>query len=293
MFKRKEVNSRSPVISEEWMREDIHPLRLLGMLIRSVSEDLKMNPSVYYSEKTNSVRLLYMNASIELQGFFIQFGEYLGRISKYCTIRICGAVNQEEDGEVLVEENASGYKMKKVGVSGRDFDILFYPYIKVEFEDEEHCRFLMDMALHLDYRNGFAVVSKKWDEFLAKEGVPGIKDLFFYRYLPIDCPRKQFYYRMLHSLSIHQICYLWMRFLMDGAVCEEFDRFVELLQKDEMYGLYKWRMGLKLAMEQLEIKVILKDRDFEVFSKDGQRMNFDYENGSSAERLLLKILFPV
>lgn len=291
MFKRKEVDTKNPLVSEEWMREDIHPLRLLGMLIRSMSEDLKMHPSVYYSEKTNSVRMLFMNTSIATHGFFIQFGEYLGRISKYCTIRVCGAIDQVEDGELLAEETASGYHMKKVDVSGRDFDVLFHPYIKVEFKDAEHCRFLVDMAMHLDYRNGFAVVSKRWDGFLAREGIPGTRDGYFYRYLPIDCPRVKFYDRMLHSLTVPQVCYLWIRFLKEGTVSEEFNKFMELIDKDEMYGLYKWRMGLKMAIEQLEIRAVSKEGHFEMWDKEENQLEFDYTGGTSAEKLLQIILF--
>ena len=96
----------------------------------------------------------------------------------------------------------------------------------------------------------------------------------------------------LRSLSLVQKAELWQEFLQDGAPALEFEWLWEAYRKKET-GLLEWELTLEAVIEKLGIEVKNEERKFQVTDAGGHPIRFDYTRGRAAEKIFLKILFPV
>ena len=60
-----------------------------------------------------------------------------------------------------------------------------------------------------------------------------------------------------------------------------------------MYSLFEWELALRLALSDMDISIKYDDNNFKVIDKNNKRLYFDYSSENNAEKLFLKILFPV
>ena len=65
------------------------------------------------------------------------------------------------------------------------------------------------------------------------------------------------------------------------------------LQEKEEISLFQWELALRLALSEKGITISYDNEDFRVTDANGLRLRFDYRTGSAAEKVFLKILFPV
>lgn len=73
----------------------------------------------------------------------------------------------------------------------------------------------------------------------------------------------------------------------------EFETVWERWTAGDYASLFTWELSLRMALSEADWSVYNGPGDFRVIDAEGQRVRFDYQNGSAAEKLFLKILFPV
>lgn len=96
----------------------------------------------------------------------------------------------------------------------------------------------------------------------------------------------------LDVLSVEQKKTLWLLFLEDGVSAVEFADLLEPAERGEV-PLFTWELALRLALDTAGIRVAYEPAGFQVAGPGGTRLRFDYLTGAPAEKLFLKILFPV
>ena len=177
----------------------------------------------------------------------------------------------------------------KRSTSGRDFDEISNICLRFYIEDEGERDELCSCLANLDYRQDYLAVSRT---LLAKKLFVGIAEDYpdtYYRYLPMSGGDMEFW----NALSMNQKNMLWILFLEYKVSAVEFEYVVNGLKDGSMVYLFTWELALRMALDELGISVESQEEDFKVLDKDGKRLRMDYGRGSEAEKLFLKILFPV
>ena len=93
----------------------------------------------------------------------------------------------------------------------------------------------------------------------------------------------------LEALSARQKEALWRGFLQDGTQPMEFQGLWDAYREGAVDSLLEW----ELTLEALGFAVVNGAGRFTVTGPDGSARSFDLIRGGPAEKLFLKILFPL
>ena len=97
----------------------------------------------------------------------------------------------------------------------------------------------------------------------------------------------------LEALSARQKEALWRGFLQDGTQPMEFQWLWDAYREGAVDSLLEWELTLQLTLEALGFAVVNGAGRFTVTGPDGSARSFDLIRGGPAEKLFLKILFPL
>lgn len=97
----------------------------------------------------------------------------------------------------------------------------------------------------------------------------------------------------LEALSARQKEALWRGFLQDGTQPMEFQWLWDAYREGAVDSLLEWELTLQLTLEALGFAVVNRAGRFTVTGPDGSARSFDLIRGGPAEKLFLKILFPL
>ena len=112
-----------------------------------------------------------------------------------------------------------------------------------------------------------------------------------YRFIPI--PEEGDIISSILDLSVAQQKELWLVFLADRISPLEFFYVLQAVDKGQVPSFFTWELSLRLAIDEEGIRILYDDNGFTVKDRNGQRIIYDYTAGSAAEKLLLKIIFPI
>lgn len=173
--------------------------------------------------------------------------------------------------------------------SGREFERLQGLAMRMEWPDRESAAWMRALAVRLPARAVCCAACGRDRELLHPGGllVPTPGSLFTYlAWEPVSTPD------LLACLTAEHKTALWRRFLEDDRQPLEFDWLW-----DAYYGapldLLEWTLTLHGAMEELGFRVERTPCSFRVTDQEGRERRFDFSRGGPAERVFLKLLFPL
>ena len=97
----------------------------------------------------------------------------------------------------------------------------------------------------------------------------------------------------LLSLNFVQKISLWTAFLKEGFEPVEFEWMADEISEDSISDRLEWKLSLRETMDQLHFHVVNQENSFALFDGMGKRLYFGADCRQSAERALIKILFPL
>ena len=86
---------------------------------------------------------------------------------------------------------------------------------------------------------------------------------------------------------------LWTAFLKEGFEPVEFEWLADEISKNSISDRMEWELSLRETMDQLHFHVVNQENSFALFDGLGKRLYFGADCRQSAERALIKILFPL
>lgn len=86
---------------------------------------------------------------------------------------------------------------------------------------------------------------------------------------------------------------LWESFLADGQQPLEFAWLWEIYYTDQTRWLLEWELALDMVLDQLSFQVNRDTNSFCLLDGTGRERRFDFTRGGPAEKLFLKLLFPL
>ena len=95
------------------------------------------------------------------------------------------------------------------------------------------------------------------------------------------------------ALTAEHKALLWESFLADGQQPLEFAWLWEIYYTDQTRWLLEWELALDMVLDQLSFQVNRDTNSFCLLDGTGRERRFDFTRGGPAEKLFLKLLFPL
>ena len=257
-------------------------------ILYNLSTELSQNPQLFVSQ--NIIWAYFKNASISARQFIERYGPDMAYVSTHYRMSLYGSVNGYESGQITaaLSEDETEIIYTRLDETQRDFDEMVDVCIKISMGDEAHSHSFADILRHMDYTLDYLPIRRSAYAQMAFGAYAQHSADTYFRYMPMSAyPDAE---RYTDSLSMEQKKQLWEMYLEQGLSPLEFDNVLRL-RKMHTAVLFSWELALKLSLGEMGITVAYEN-GFEVTDAAGKRLKFDYEKGSGAERLFLKILFP-
>ncbi len=265
------------------------PGRLAAVLAAGLCADFDLRPSVFSGSRF--VTLLLRGVGFACGDFARQYGEVLALLSGSWPAAAYGTVCSGETGEISARLQDGKVLIELRCVSGKRFEMLSDLCVRIQCGDERQAAALSALLSRIRPGRGCVALPRQYEDFYCEQGLADPMPGALFCYCPLDGEAEAS--ACLDGLSIGQKAALWRTFLEDGVCSREFEWLYALYEQDEAVHLLEWEVALQSVLEALGFQIVNQTGAFDIQDAQGARRRFHYENGSPAEKMFLKILFPI
>lgn len=274
-----------------WQGAEDEPISLWAELICGIDSLLNVPHELLYAKGGQSLTILWRDAVYLWSTLSEPFGSAIAAISKRWPLALYGTSEARETITVTVVEGKHGSAARLSSVSGKRFDHLQGLGLQLEAGDPETAKHLATLSGALGTRADCAALPRREEEFLngcsLLNNTPG--SLFLY----LSLREAQDTSACLHCLSVPQKAELWQTFLQDQLQPVEFDWLWASYADGDAPALLEWELALRAVLTDLHFVVERQERRFTVTDSTGTQRWFDFLKGGPADKLFLKLLFPL
>ena len=278
--------------SKAHIKLDISNVELISILVHELSKEIGINPEVQCISKEKLIWVIFSDSCFECDFLIDNYSLIIAEVSEKYPIVINGIINDFEEGEIKVFYEEDQLKLNKSNASGKDFLSLSDLCLKINVEKNEEIEILNEALSNIKYNKNCIAIRRKWDKYFSNYSINDNQKVMKYIYIPLETLDNE-EEEYLNSLSILQMKELWLDFLLDHHTALEFELLYNMFQKISMEKMHLWELALRIALSQCEFSIEYHDKEFNIVDKSGKRVYYNFESSSSAEKLLLKILFPI
>ncbi|QNM04471.1 hypothetical protein [Qiania dongpingensis] len=261
-------------------------------LVYGISNELSLNPDIFERED-GSIWIYYEHSEFPCSLLLDEYGALMAALHEEYPIVICGNADGKEAAQLQVvkEESEGIWYFEKSNLSGEDFDELESICIVVSTERGGIRKELAELLRGVRWEYEALAVRRSWYMEKALSGLEEMCPGAYFRYLPLTEDAEETVW--MESLTVTQMAELWSLLLENGVGAAEFEYALEALEHKNLNSVYSWELSLRMALNDCGVTVQYEDHGFRMERADGRRMVYDYGTGTAAEKMLLKILFPV
>lgn len=290
MHKKSEASViRIPVTDSVCMSE---PDIVLADLVYGLSSAFQMNPCRYIQEEKRLIWLYFPGVCLSAGQLLSDYALSAAVAARQYPLSFYGSIFPPETAEICAELNKDGTELtvSKYNVSGEDFEEISDLCLKISVPDLTVLRELAEVFRHLDFQQDFLVLRRSAYTARAFKNCSEVSPDTYYSYIPVNenADSNVFF----SALSVRRQTKLWLLLLNDGVSAPEFDYVFSALEEGFLRSLFSWELSLRLALSEAGVSITYGERGFSVTRRDGQRIYYDFQKGSSAEKIFLKIIFP-
>lgn len=177
-------------------------------------------------------------------------------------------------------------------LSGRPVDRMYGLGIHLNVPGEQSMAYLADVIAAMPSDGPLiGAVTKKHERFLRSGGLLVPVEGAFFAYFSWE-PEAD-WGQLLYTLTAEHKLLLWEAFLEDGVQPKEFDWLWEIYYTEKAGYLLEWELALRMVLEKLRFHVEQGERSYRLIDGSGRERRFDFIQGGPAEKVFLKLLFPV
>lgn len=269
------------------------PARLSLALYQSLQEWLGLSPYLHHDAGSCELDLLYQNVTFPAVECAERFGPLLAALHPAWPVQLYGVADSDElvcltlshrkeNAVLLTEQNTSGVAMERL----RDLCL----HLCLPDPDTADC---MAAVLEAAGRQlPCAALDWVWADIIRGQELGEVEPVNTFCYVFLEgsaTPEDK-----LSCLSFSQKRELWRLFLQDGGRPLEFEWLSDLLRRGEQPSEWlEWSLSLHLTLQTLGYELQRGERHFELLSPDGGRVYYGVDHPQAAERILMKILFPL
>lgn len=266
-------------------------LEIIGILCDLFDE----LPTVLYLPEGTAMTLLFRDVVYQPRDITDCAGVISAQVNQTLPLRFYGTTDSRETAELTIQmdERNSGEAVVRVrSVSGRRIDQMNGLGVHLEMPDSQYMEHLAAVAGAMTLDSPMVgVVSRKHEGFVNDCGllVPIEGSAFTYFSWSPEISSSQ----CLYALHAEHKMQLWQSFLADGQQPKEFDWLWNHYYFESNNYLLEWELALQMVLEKLRFQVERTENSYRVLDASGRERRFDFTRGGCAERLFLKLLFPV
>lgn len=250
-------------------------------------------PAVLRLPEGTALTLLYRDVVYSDQDILNSVGGLACHISETCSLTFYGTTEHRETAEMTVRPGSSPKKGRVLtrSLSGRPIRRLQGLGVRLDLGDRDAADHLTVMARALAASGGpWGVVSRQHEAFVHKCGLLQHTQGNLFSYFAWENARPQ---QLLTALTAEHKALLWESFLADGQQPLEFAWLWEIYYTDQTRWLLEWELALDMVLDQLSFQVNRDTNSFCLLDGTGRERRFDFTRGGPAEKLFLKLLFPL
>lgn len=263
-------------------------LQLLTMVC-NISVQFQENP-VVVREGTKSLWIYYENSYFPCELLLDELGTALAEVSRRYPTAVYGNTRHMETAKITVVYSGEEILVRKYDVSGKDFQELCGIGIRVQAE-EAAGDLLFEIIREVRYDGKYLAYTRSREIEGVFEECGQLHPDSYYRYIPLTS--EESLAAAAASLPLEYKKKLWLLLLGDGMSAVEFEAVLGAYERQELADVFSWDLALRLALEEAGITISYDNNDFRIAGGGRERIRYNYEKGSAAQRLLLKLLFPV
>ncbi len=272
--------------------QPLPPLKGIALLLLALIRDMRSKPQIYSLPRESSLWIFFPDSCIVTDNFFEDYGLLMGHLSKTYPVIVRGIVENLEEGELEAAFREKGLEFRKYNCSGKDYANLFDICLTFQIQQADELQFALEMVAAIDEMDRCIAVDRRWEDLPNVAAILEPDDLSYYRYILLE-DSTDLTQDYLACLTVNQIVALWYKYLEDGISSLEFDWLYDQLEQQDAARLFQWELGLHIALSQLQIQIDYRAEGFTITNAVGNKMRFDFSSSLAAEKLFLKILFPV
>ena len=248
--------------------------------------------SVGIKKDAHSLYILFRNFAFSEQDFWQTFGGYLIALRPKWKIGIFGTElsSQETAALLLDQQNGKFYAVQKT-ISGRYADSIRSLCLRIECANTEDAAMVNLLCQHMDWQSRILVADWDLREAFKQEHIPWLHQSTCYCYGNLSEDQEQQDY--LDVLSFPQKVGLWLQFLENRFDYEEFAWLYNRISAQELNDRIEWELAVYAALNQLEYALKISKSEFELYDGSGERRYFSFNSEQNAQRVFLKLLFPL
>lgn len=243
-------------------------------------------------KEVSNLYILFRNMEFCEWDFWQTFGGYLIAFQSRWQIDILGSElrNQETVELSLENKNDKFYAVQKT-VSGRYASNISSLCLRISCADEEEATIVDMLCQSTDWNSGILVVEWALCKTFAQEDIPWLHQNTCYCYGNILEDQEQQDY--LEPLTFQQKVNLWLQFLENGYDYTEFAWLYDRISKRKLNNRTEWELTLYTALNQLGYTLKISESEFELYDGKDERRYFSFNSEQNAQRVFLKLLFPL
>ena len=267
------------------------PGRLALALARAVTDLFGEAPTVYRCPAGRLLTALFSNVSLLCEDLTADIGVLAAALSEHWPVTFYGTTALRETGEVTFCREGERLRVRKRCVSGRAFDELTGLCIRIQTSQAEACEALAALFSRLGGEGEVIALPRTLEGFCVAQRLGRSREGCAMCYVSLQEELQA--QTCLDSLTLADKAALWEVYLSDGLSPKEFDALLEAYRAGENARLLEWELTLQIALENLGMEVVNQQERFSVRDAQGRALQLDYAQGSAAEKMFLKLLFPV
>lgn len=266
------------------------PLAWLLTLLRNLSGLFDTAPAVLALPGSAVLTFLYRDVAYPWRDVMAAAGPAAAGLADSLPLRFFGTTQARETAELTARREGEAVLVRLRSVSGRPIQMLEGLGLQARLPDAETAAQIAEIAASGPFLAPCGVVKRHCEALLAACGLlaPTGGSLFSYlAWETVEAPA------CLSALTAGHKAALWRTFLEDGQQPMEFDWLWESYYSGEAVFLLEWELALRMVLEDLGFQVERGDVCFRVTDPLGRERRFDFAWGGPAEKLFLKLLFPL
>lgn len=284
------AEERIPIPAEAGDRS---PLTCFLELVGALNSLFSGTPKLLSPPGGTAATVLYRNVVYLPRDIIDSVGRLAAQVSREFPISFIGTTDARETAEMTVRpQDGKTALLQLRSLSGRPVGQMYGLGVHLKLPGEQPLAYLADVIAALPSDGPLTgAVSKKHERALRSGGllVPVEGTFFAYFSWEPEADRGQ----LLYALSAEHKLLLWEAFLEDGVQPREFDWLWEIYYTEKASYLLEWDLALRMVLEKLRFHVERGERSYRLIDASGQERRFDFIRGGPAEKVFLKLLFPV
>lgn len=282
------AEERFPILAEEGGRCPFTPfLEIVGIL----NDLFEERPQLLSLPGGDCVIVLYRDVVYLPRDIIDSVGRLAAQMG--LPIRFIGVTDTREMAEMTVQpRDGKAVSLQLRSPSGRPVGRMYGLGVRLEVTGEQPLAYLADVIAAMPPDGPpMGAVSKKHERFLRDGGLLAPVEGTFFAYFSWE-PETD-WRQLLYTLTAEHKLLLWEAFLEDGVQPREFDWLWGIYYTEKASYLLEWELALHMVLEKLRFRVEYGERSYKLIDSLGRERRFDFIQGGPAEKVFLKLLFPV